>query len=269
MLIRNCPFCQSEITYSNKYAYEVGVKKITLCKICSRRKISRENVEFGRLKGSNNPSFGKHCSQQRRDNISKNHADVSGDKNPMFGKSFYECWVEKYGKENADEKLTKYKSKKSLKNLGDKNPMFGKPSPQGSGNGWSGWYKGWYFRSLLELSYMVKVIERFKLKWKSAECKELSIPYINWEGKRRTYFADFLIGDKYLVECKPKKLHNTPSVISKLLGANLFSEKKGLTYKLTCITILSKVEIKRLVEIGQIKFLSRYQTKFELQYKNV
>jgi hypothetical protein len=38
--------------------------------------------------------------------------------------------------------------------------MYGKPSPNGSGN-------GWYFISLHELSYMVNVIERFKLKWNS------------------------------------------------------------------------------------------------------
>ena len=33
--------------------------------------------------------------------------------------------------------------------------MYGRFSPRGSGNGWSGWYKEWYFRSLLELSYMI------------------------------------------------------------------------------------------------------------------
>jgi len=50
--------------------------------------------------------------------------------------------------------------------------MYGKPAPIGSGNGWSGWYKGWYFRSLLELSFMINVIERFKMSWQNAETKK-------------------------------------------------------------------------------------------------
>jgi hypothetical protein len=61
------------------------------------------------------------------------------------------------------------KKKMSDSISGEKNFWFGKPSPVGSGNGWSGWYKGWYFRSLLELSFMIKVIERFKFSWKSAD----------------------------------------------------------------------------------------------------
>jgi hypothetical protein len=36
--------------------------------------------------------------------------------------------------------------------------MYGKPSPQGSGNGWSGWYKGKYFRSIMELSFIVEYL---------------------------------------------------------------------------------------------------------------
>jgi hypothetical protein len=67
-------------------------------------------------------------------------------------------YEELYGKEKAN----KMKNNLSILNSGSKNKMYGKPSPQGSGNGWSGWYKGWYFRSLIELSYMVNVIEK---KW--------------------------------------------------------------------------------------------------------
>lgn len=268
MNTRNCPNCETEIKYSNKYSYQTGVKKNTLCGSCWHKKINEDNIKFERLAGKNNPSFGKKFSKERRQKISQNHNDVSGKNNPMFGKSFYDCWVEKYGKETADEKLTNYKKLLSSQRQGKKNSMFGKPAPRGSGNGWSGWYKGWYFRSLLELSYMIKVIERFNLPWKSAECKELSIPYSNWEGNQKTYFADFLIADKYLVECKPKKLHGSVSVQSKAKGAKLFCEKKGLTYKLRWIRILKKDEIKHLVEQGAIQFLPRYEEKYKLMYDN-
>lgn len=49
------------------------------------------------------------------------------------GKTFEEI----YGKEKAVE----LKEKLSERFSGEGNPMFGKPSPEGSGNGWSGWYK--------------------------------------------------------------------------------------------------------------------------------
>jgi hypothetical protein len=36
----------------------------------------------------------------------------TGKKNPMYGKTFYQIWVEKYGKEIADQKYEKWKEKK-------------------------------------------------------------------------------------------------------------------------------------------------------------
>lgn len=53
---------------------------------------------------------------------------------------------------------------------------------------------------------MVNVIEKQKLQWRSGETKDLGISYIGWEGKPRTYFADFLVEEKCLVEIKPEKL---------------------------------------------------------------
>jgi hypothetical protein len=37
---------------------------------------------------------------------------TSGKNNPMFGKSVYSVWIEKYGKEIADNKLIEYKMQK-------------------------------------------------------------------------------------------------------------------------------------------------------------
>jgi len=260
---RNCPECGNEITFVNKYTLKRAINLNHSCRICSVRKTNKENVKTGKLKGKNHWAFGKKFSDEYRKKISECHWDSSGNKNPMFGKTFYECWLSKYGKEIADKKLVEFKKKQSINNIGNKNRMFGKPAPQGSGNGWSGWYKGWYFRSLLELSYMIKVIERFKLKWKSAECKELKISYVDWSGKQRNYFADFLINDKYLIECKPKKLRNTPSVLAKSNGAKLWCKENGLTYKLRWIKILSDEIIKNSHDNGIIRFLPKYEEKFQ------
>jgi hypothetical protein len=107
-------------------------------------------------------------------------------KNPtMKGNSYYKVWVKKYGKKIADNMNRECSLKKSHK--GEKNYWFGKTPPFGSGNGWSGWYNGWYFRSLLELSYMVNIIEKYNIDWVSGEKNEYKIEYYhnNKEKLRR------------------------------------------------------------------------------------
>jgi hypothetical protein len=61
---------------------------------------------------------------EHKDNLSKNHADVSGSQNPMFGKTVYEVWLEKWGKEIADEKQQSMIEKQKISRQG-KTPMLG------------------------------------------------------------------------------------------------------------------------------------------------
>jgi hypothetical protein len=175
-----------------------------------------------------------------------------------YGKSIKgKTSVEIFGKEKSD----KIKEKLSFASSGENNPMYGKPSPMGSGNGWSGWYKGWYFRSLHELSYMINVIERFKLIWKSAEKKELKIFYHDFNGINKTYLADFLINEKYLVEIKPKSLHSSKIVQLKKEAALKFCENNHMVYKLLDSPILTKQKIIELYKTNQIEFIERYKSR--------
>ena len=178
-------------------------------------------------------------------------------------KLIYVCWLERYGKEIADQKLKDLKLKISKSSKGSNNPMFGKPSPQGSGNGWSGWYKGWFFRSFLELSYMINVIERNNWKWESAERKNLAIPYVNWKGTNRYYFTDFIINDNVLVECKPKAFWNSKDIISKSNAAKEFCKDRGWKFELIDPIRLSKKEIKILHDSNKVKFIERYEEKYK------
>jgi len=172
------------------------------------------------------------------------------------GKTFEEI----YGKEKAKN----IKNKISLASKGERNPMFGKPSPQGSGNGWSGWYKNWYFRSLLELSFMINVIERFNFEWRSAETAIYKINYEDWNGTKRTYHPDFILSEKYLIEIKPKHLWNSETVKRKIAAANIFCNSKNLKFKITsCTKLLTHNEIEQLIKEKQIKFIKRYQIKWE------
>lgn len=171
-----------------------------------------------------------------------------------------------YGVEKANE----IRRKLSEKTKGDKNPQYGNPPPQGSGNGWSGWYKGWHFRSIHELSFMVNYIEKNCLSWTSAEAKKYAIPYIHYDGTVKNYFGDFILSNNVLVEIKPEKLINSKLVELKKQGALKWCEQNGFSYKIFStkdFKLLDKIEIKKLVEAGNLKWLPRYENKYKELWK--
>ena len=220
-----------------------------------------------KLSGENNPNYGIPMSENQKRKLRKNAKCLYGKDNLSYGKSVYQWWMEKYGVEIANQKMAETKQKWSASSSGKNNPMYGKPSPNGSGNGWSGWYKGWFFRSIHELSYVINVIERQNLLWESAEQKKYAIPYVDWAGKQRTYFADFIVGGKQMIECKPKRLHHSVVVQSKRKGALKFCRKNDLTYRVECPILLTNDELKRLYTGGEIKFLPRYEKMFLEKYE--
>lgn len=223
----------------------------------------------------NNPNK-KHFSEEHRQklrmaNLGKKYSKETNDKkasfgknNPMHGKSFYDVWLEKYGKDEADRLLKLKKTRNSIASSGKNNPMYGKPSPQGSGNGWSGWYKEYYFRSILELSFIINYIERFNFTVKQTESDTYKIPYVSYDGKERNYYPDFLLNNKYLVEIKPKKLIDGSNLVRlKANAANEFCKNNGLIYKLIHPKkVLSYSEIDELYISGKIKFTEKYKEKY-------
>jgi hypothetical protein len=226
--------------------------------------------------GRNNPFFGKKHSaetkkimsenlnhsfkqtQEYRDKVSK---QCSGQGNPMYGKTVYETWVSKYGKEQADERYKKWIEKQRSNSTGSKNPMFGRPSPSGSGNGWKGWYKEWFFRSLKELSYVVNVLECNGDIWESAEF--IQIPYINQQGVQRTYRPDFLVNSSLLVEVKPTQLKSSITVREKQTAAEEWCKQKNWTYILVDPPMLTDEQIKILHKTGLLQFTARYEELFK------
>ena len=227
--------------------------------------------------GAGNPFFGKThtketlakiqedrdiCTFKTKKFKDKMSKVTSGKKNPMYGRNVYSIWVDKYGEEEANKRMTMAKIKWSKASSGKNNGMYGKPSPQGSGNGWSGWYKGWFFRSIKELSYMINIIETKKLKWRTAEINDLAIKYINYDGTERTYRADFLIEEKKLVEVKPIKLFNTPNNVLKKKAAIKFCKRHGYEYSITDVKLLDIDDIRKLYNQEKVKFTNKSEEQW-------
>ena len=282
MFIKICPICKKNIEIKSKYS----VNNDKPCKSCKAKEVSsRPEILKQRQKfikkyatagvgcGKENPFYGKKHNEESlkimresskeytKTSKFKNKMSIvsSGKNNPMYNKTVYSIWVEKYGKIEADVKYEKYCKKLSLAFSGEKNPMYGKPSPQGSGNGWSGWYKKWYFRSLKELSYVVN-LDKMGVKWKTAS--KVRIKYIDTFGTIRTYTPDFIVGN-ILVEVKPEKLKSSILVRLKEEAAKIYCKNNGMEYEIIDPITLSDEKIMEMQKSGLIKFLPRYQKKFE------
>lgn len=294
-LKRNCPSCNCVIKYTNKYNLKKAEIKNSNCKSCGIKKImtddflkkksdmmkGNKNPMWG-MNGNKNPFYGKKHNKESIEKIKNKDTFIyktqefrdkmssltKGKKNPMYGKSFYNIWVKKYGEEIADKKLKEFKQKISKNNKGENNPMYGKPSPKGSGNGWSGWYNGWFFRSLIELTYMIKIIERYNLSWESGESNKFKIEYIDINGEKKNYFPDFIINNKYIVEIKPKSLICMDKVSRKTKYAKQFCQDINMIYKITSPPIMETKELVELYNDGKIKFTKKYEQKFIKKYYN-
>lgn len=273
-----CQICSAEI-FVDKYA----ARKWTKCRPCSTRMNGKNNIgrkatleqnlaNSERNRGVNNPFYGKKHNEESKAKISsyertekqRNSARETLKENQKFNTlPFFQVWVNKYGLEVANKKLQKLKELKSKNATGEKNPMFGKPSPQGSGNGWSGWYKNIFFRSLLELAYLKELIDK-NLNFESAEQKKHGISY-TLDGVNRTYFPDYyLVDTDTYVEIKPKRLTESRENVLKFEAAKSLYNFHVITEH--DVKKLSDEEIVNLYINGDLKWMERYEHKFVEKY---
>lgn len=258
---RKCPECGNYIFYTNKYNLKYASESNSLCSKC-------------RMSGENNPFFGKKHSKktikkmQNRD-TSYTQTKKFREMSSRRAKKLFENPEERkklsiYNRGLSKQKINKWKKKLSKANSGSNNPMFGKPSPKGSGNGWSGWYNGFYFRSILELSYLKYLIDN-GIKFRTAETHEFKVEYKDWNGIKRNYFPDFYLEDtQEIIEIKPIKLIKSKQNKSKFKAAK---RKFGNKFKIISEEIrITDEEIKKLYDNNEVKFIERYEKKLKEKY---
>jgi hypothetical protein len=240
MFIRECPNCNKILHYTNEANCKTAIKNNVICRSCSTKKQIKEKgnpmqgislyslwlKKYGKeeadrlLKEYGNKRKGKKLNLS--ENGKKNRCHIGKD-NGNFGKRMKDVYFNAWRKEGlTDSECEKKYKEVSQKHSqpGSKNPMYGKPSPEGSGNGWSGWYRGYYFRSLLELSYLKYLIDN-NIVFETAENKKYQVKYYDsYKQQEANYYPDFyLINSKEIVEIKPKNLLNTQKNIDKYKAA--------------------------------------------------
>ena len=279
---RNCPECNKEIIYKTKFSKERSEQEKCLCNSCCSK--GEKNHFFGKTHKKESMSkmlktketseaYKEHLEYIRSDEHRKMLSElVSGENNPRYQRPLKKIWIEKYGEEQGLKRWEEWKqlSKESAPK-GELNHQFGKPSPVGSGNGWSGWYifedeSKWFFRSFLELSYMVNEIVAKNLKWENGELKKFIINYNDYDGKNRNYFPDFVIDNKYIIECKPLNLHNSATVKAKKEAAEKYCLENNMEYIMLQPDKLSNNEILELYNTKKIVFMPRYEEKFKTRF---
>ena len=284
-LKRICPVCGKNIFHKSERSLYESKRTNYPCQSCGAKNRIIEhgnNSEFlkftqkGFCLGTKNPFFGKKHTEETKNRLKlinkdytktlkyrdKQSLNARGNKNPMYGKSFYDIWLQKYGLEEANLRMEKFKQKQSLNSSGVNNPMYGKPSPQGSGNGWSGWYKGFYFRSLKELSYIYSLDDQ-NIKWSSAE--HLKIKYLDNLGREKNYLPDFIVGNK-IIEIKPFKLRSSRIVRAKEEAALKYCLENNLQYEIIDPPQIDNELLKNLILNNVVKLTDRYYKKFKQLY---
>lgn len=283
---RICPKCKKTLYHTTKYLRNAAQKANRLCRSCKRKEVmaamspemrSKAFVGFSWVNGKPNPFKGCHHTEETKQLLSKKNtghkvsqqtkrklsAANSGNQNPMAGRTFYDVWVEKYGKEEADRLFELKRDRNRAASSGKNNPMFGKPAPRGSGGGWSGWYNDWFFRSLRELAFAVG-LDKNCTKWTSGEFVKIEYSF---NGVLRTYRPDFVVGNT-IIEIKPKALIKSSDVVkAKYEAAMAWCQQNGFKYQIQDIALLPLDELTVLYQKGTVQFTKKYEKRFLEDYK--
>jgi predicted HTH domain antitoxin len=133
--------------------------------------------------------------------------------------------------------------------------------------GWgiSGFYNGYHFRSINELSFIINYLEKKNIKFKSGE-SNLGIKYYHsGMHKIRRYYPDF-ITDKYMFENKPKCFWHTIENVEKSNSAKEYCKLHNLIYQFVDYPVILSPILERYFS-GQISFSKKSLEKFRRIYK--
>ena len=251
----------------------------TKCATCAKRingqnnKGKKRTAEQNRANslrgtGENNPFFGRRHTEETKEKIrNREITDTQRSsaretlKRNRNRRKIFDIWVDELGAEAAERRLDEYRQLQSENNRGAGNPMFGKPAPKGSGRGWSGWIDSIFFRSKMELSFIVHML-REGILFESAEKKRYGIEYVV-DDNIKTYYTDFyLVESGEFIEIKPRNLLGFGTNPEKFAAARRIHGDNFKIFTEDDFHILERREIDELYENGRIEWVERFDKKY-------
>jgi hypothetical protein len=141
----------------------------------------------------------------------------------------------------GESKAASIREKLSNSRKGSLNPAYGKIYKY-SGRSVKGYYKGKFFRSLLELSFMIH-LENQNISLDSVRYECFSIPWIDDKGSSRSYKIDFFIPEENtVVEVKQSFALSDRENILKWKAASDFLSLSGIQFKVVTETDIQKIK---------------------------
>lgn len=202
MFIRNCPNCKKELTYTTKFSMMRQEKLQKLCKSCTVK-------------------------NEYKSNPNKN----KGSENGRSGRTLMDVMINKYGEVEAKVRYSSWKSNLNSFGKGELNPQYGKSPFINGGMSYKGWYNNIFFRSSLELLFLV---ENYNLGIVSAENSKFRIEY-NFNNIKSHYYPDFYIeSQNSIYEIKSKKWMSFDRNKAKIEAASKEFKIRGINYKVLC-----------------------------------
>jgi hypothetical protein len=129
-----------------------------------------------------------------------------------------------------------------------------------------GYYKGWFFRSLREVSYVL-LCEKNGLTWKGAETDEFTVTYTDLYGRTRKHYPDFFVDGHIVVEVKPTRHQKGKLVQLKATAMKEFCKTKGYTYMMVSPRRIQKAELEELIKNNEITFTDECSNKISQYLK--
>lgn len=183
---------------------------------------------------------------------------TKGEKNPMHGRHDHVHGLKRYAKEKTGKTLEevhgielaqKLRESRSLHAKGEHNPAYGKVYVNG-GKSVKGYYKGRFFRSLLEYSFM-KHLELTGISLHDdVDYENFVIPFV-FENRQRTYRPDFHVKSQGIVyEVKPAYVVNRPGKLqsSKWNAAHEFLSMRELKFVVVSECDFKKIDFETAIQ---------------------
>lgn len=266
--IKNCPICNRDVKFKNEVTLATSQRRNSPCRSCIMKKEDlNDSLEVKCLKCNRvkiysnkyNANFARvrnRCASCSRANANKElwkDKEFRDRKSKATTKRLKEYWSDsekrkELGRRTSIRNIERWKDDEyrdqMIVNLLIQQKRYGKSH--------AGHYKGTFFRSSLELNFLMQ-IDNMGKKWISCENSEYAIRYM-YKDKMHTYYPDFKV-DNVVYEIKPSKNFNDPIVKAKEAAAITWCKERNLEYKMLDPGKINSQDLNKLKENPNITFL--------------